>query len=314
MTGLLVRRLVITPPTLLVVSLLAFGMILLVPGDPAVTLAGPNATVAEIEATRRHLGLDEPVLVQYQDWLTAAVRGDFGESLFTGQAVRDALFQRLPATGSLTAGALLVTVAVGIPCGISASLGRGGVRDRVLSVGAALGVSMPSYFLGMLLILFFAIWSRLLPATSYVPFGEDPVEWARHLVLPSVALGLSGAAVVARQLRSSLVGVLDNDYIATAWAKGLRRPAVVGKHALKNAAIPVVTVLGGQVGALLSGAVIVEQVFGIPGLGQLAVEAVLQQDVPVIQGVVLFTALIVTVTYVVVDIAYGYLNPRVRVG
>jgi peptide/nickel transport system permease protein len=307
------RRLLVTVPIAFLVSLLVFAMVLLVPGDPAATLAGENATSEQIAETRERLGLDDPLLTQYGRWASSAVTGDLGQSLFSGQQVTEAVVQRLPATLSLTGGALVVAVLIGLPCGVLAATNRGRPVDRVLSLLAAGGVAMPNYFLGMLLILVFAVWNELLPATRYVPLDQDPVLWLRHLVLPAVTLGVVTGAVVTRQLRSSLIGVLQQDYVETARAKGLRSRAVVLKHALKNAAIPVVTVLGTQVAFLLGGSVIVEQVFGIPGIGQLAVNAVLQRDLPVIQGVVVLTTVIVLACNLVIDVAYGYLNPRVRV-
>jgi peptide/nickel transport system permease protein len=288
-------------------------MVLLVPGDPAATLAGENATSEEVAETRERLGLEDSLLTQYGRWLSGAVTGDLGQSLFSGQEVSEALAQRLPATLSLTAGALVVAVLVGVPSGVAAAANRGRAADRVLSVLAAAGVAMPNYFLGMLLILVFAIWNDVLPAASYVALEHDPLLWLRHLVLPSLTLGIMTGAVLMRQLRSSLIGVLQQDYIETARAKGLRSRVVVFKHALKNAAIPVVTVLGTQVAFLLGGSVIVEQVFGISGIGQLMVGAVLQRDLPVIQGVVVLTTGIVLACNLVIDVAYGYLNPRVRV-
>jgi peptide/nickel transport system permease protein len=313
MLQLIVRRLLIMIPVLFLVSLMVFSMLLLVPGDPAVTLAGENASPEQIEATRVRLGLDDPVLEQYGRWVSGVVQGDLGESLFSSQDVKDAIVQRLPATLSLAMGAIAISVLVGVPAGILAAIFRGRWVDRTVGLGAASALAMPNYFVAMLLILVFAIWNPWLPATSYVPFTEDPWLWFKHLILPWVTLGLASAAVITRQLRSSLIGVLGQDYVRTARAKGLRGRSVVLKHASKNAAIPVVTVLGTQVAFVLGGSVIVEQVFGIAGVGQLAVTSVLKRDLPIIQGVVVMTTLFVLFANLLVDIAYGYLNPKVRV-
>ncbi len=313
MLQLIVRRLLIMIPVLFLVSLMVFSMLLLVPGDPAVTLAGENASPEQIDATRTRLGLDDPVLEQYGRWVSGVVRGDLGESLFSSQDVKDAIVQRLPATLSLAMGAIAIAVLVGVPAGILAAIFRGRWVDRVVGVGAASALAMPNYFVAMLLILVFAIWNPWLPATSFVPFSESPWLWFQHLLLPWITLGLASAAVITRQLRSSLIGVLGQDYVRTARAKGLRGRSVVLKHASKNAAIPVVTVLGTQVAFVLGGSVIVEQVFGIAGVGQLAVTSVLKRDLPIIQGVVVMTTLFVLFANLLVDITYGYLNPKVRV-
>ena len=313
MLQLIVRRLLIMIPVLFLVSLMVFSMILLVPGDPAVTLAGENATEEQIDATRTRLGLDDPVLEQYGRWVGNALQGDLGTSLFSSQKVTSAITQRLPVTLSLAFGAIAISLIIGIPAGILAAVFRGRWPDRFLGLGAAAAISMPNYFLGMLFILVFAIWNSILPATSYVAFTEDPWLWFQHLLLPWLTLGLVSAAVITRQLRSSLIGVLGQDYVRTARAKGLRSHSVILKHSIKNAAIPVVTVVGTQIAFALGGSVIVEQVFGLTGVGQLAVTSVLKRDLPVIQGVVVMFTLIVLFCNLLVDLAYGYLNPKVRV-
>jgi peptide/nickel transport system permease protein len=313
MGQLIARRLLIMIPVLFLVSILVFGMLSLVPGDAATTLAGENASAARIAATRAKLGLDDPTVVQYGRWVSHAVRGDFGTSLFSRQEVTSAIMQRMPATLSLAIGAIVISLLLGIPGGILAATFRGRWPDKVIGLFAASALAMPNYFIAMLLVLLFAIHNPWLPATSYAPIADGVWPWFEHLLLPWITLGLASAAVITRQLRSSLIGTLGQDYVRTARAKGLRSPAVVLKHASKNAAIPVVTVLGTQVALVLGGSVIVEQVFGIPGVGQLAVTAVVKRDLPVIQGVVVMTTLIVLVANLLVDLTYGYLNPRVRV-
>lgn len=311
---LILRRLVITIPVLLLVSVMVFGMVYLVPGDPAATLAGEFASEDQIAQTRERLGLDDPMIEQYGRWVGDAVTGDFGASLFSSQRVTDALTQRMPVTVSVALGGIFFGLLFGVPVGILAAVFRGRLPDRLLGLGSALGLSMPNYFVGMLLILMFAIWNQVLPATGYVGITESPWEWFRHLLLPWITIGVSTGAVLARQLRSSLIGALGQDYVRTARAKGLRSRRVVLKHASKNAAIPVVTVLGAQISFALGGSVIIETVFGMQGVGQLISQAVFRRDVPVIQGVVIMFALIVVVVNLIVDLAYGYLNPKVRVG
>lgn len=313
MLQIIVRRILITIPVVILVSMIVFSLLLLVPGDPAITIAGDGATQEAIDATRERLGLNDPVIVQYWHWLTGAVQGDLGSSLFSSQQVTSAILQRLPATLSLTGGALAVSLLVGVPAGILTAVYRGSWFDRTLSVGVAGGLAMPNYFFGMLLILFFAIWNTWLPASGYVGFSESPIEWARHLLLPWITLGVSSAAVITRQLRSSMIGVLSEDYVRTARSKGLRNRAIYLKHSAKNASVPVVTVVGGQVAFALGGAVVVEQVFGIAGIGRLVVNAVFTRDIPLVQGIVVMFTIIVLITNLLVDILYGYFNPKVRV-
>jgi peptide/nickel transport system permease protein len=313
MLQLILRRILIMIPVLFLVSVMVFSLILLVPGDPAVTLSGENATQEQIAATRERLGLDDPVLVQYGRWVSHAVRGDLGKSLYSGQDVTNLIMQRMPVTLSLAAGAIVLSLLIGIPAGLLSALHRGRWADRAFGLGAASALAMPNYFVAMLLILFFAIWHRWLPATGFVAFSQDPWEWAKHLLLPWITLGIASGAVITRQLRSSMIGVLGQDYVRTARAKGLRSRSVILKHSTKNAAIPVVTVLGTQVAFLLGGSVIIERVFAMAGVGELAITAVLQRDMPIIQGVVVMTTVIVLVANLLVDVAYGYLNPKVRV-
>lgn len=312
MTRLIVRRLVAMVPLLFIVSLMVFSLVLLIPGDPAITIAGDNATEQQIEETRERLGLNDPVVVQYGRWAGGLLQGDLGTSLFSSRSVGSAIVERLPVTLSLTFLAVTVGLLIALPAGMLAGTRSGSLRDRVATLIASLGVAVPNFWLGLMLLLVFAIWNPWLPATGYVPFEVDAARWLRHLALPAITLGAAAAAEVTRQLRSSLVDVMAQDYVRTARAKGLRGPKVVGKHALKNAAIPVVTVLGLQVNYLLGGTIIVEQVFGLPGLGQLVIGAVLERDLPMIQGVVVVAVLVAVFTNLVVDLSYGYFNPRVR--
>jgi peptide/nickel transport system permease protein len=314
MLRFIVRRFLATLLIVFLVSIAVFSLTLLIPGDPAITISGESATPEQIERTRERLGLDEPVLAQYWDWMSGVLQGDLGTSLFSSLEVSTAIAQRFPATLSIALGAAIVTLILSIPAGVLAAVNVRRLPDTIVTFFASLGVAMPSFWVGLLLILVFAIWTDLLPAVGYVSFSESPLEWARHLILPSVALALVAASEMTRQLRGSLAEALSEDYVKMARSKGLPSRAVIGKHAMKNAALPVVTLFGMQLGFMLSGAVIVEQVFGIPGIGQLAIRAVLDRDIPMIQGVVLVSAVVVMLCNFAVDVIYGYLNPRLRVG
>jgi len=312
MRRLIARRLLATIPVLFLVSLLAFSLIQLVPGDPAVTLAGDSPTDDQIEAIRSQLGLDQPILQQYVTWVGSLLSGDFGESLFSSQPVTEAIAQRLPATLSITLGALVVAIVLGIPLGVVAGAQHGRWPDRVSSLLSSTSLAAPSYVVGLILIIVFATQLQILPPSGYIPLGEGFGPWLQHLILPSIALGLVPAAILARQLRSALVGVLALDYTRTAVAKGLPQRVVLLKHALRNAAIPGVTALGTQMAVVIGSTVVIEQIFGIQGLGALAYNAALQRDLPVIQGVVLVSALGVQVINLGVDVLYGWLNPKLR--
>lgn len=309
---LLGRRLLLMVPILLVVSFLVFGLVVAVPGDPAITLAGDNATPERIAEIRGQLGLDDPLVQQYGRWVGDVVRGDLGSSLFSGRPVATSIAERMPVTIGLATLSMIVALSISIPAGIIAATRRGRWPDRVATFLASAGLAMPSFFLGLVLVLVFALQLGWLPATGYVPFEVDPVRWLKHMILPAITLGAAAAAETTRQLRSSLSDVLQQDYIRTARAKGTRARSVIFRHAMKNAAVPVVTVLGFQVAFLLGGSVIVEQIFALPGLGGLAIRAVIDRDIPVIQGVVVFAAVLVMVVNLGVDLLYGWLNPKIR--
>lgn len=312
MLGLFLRRVLVSIPLLGVVSFLVFSLIVLVPGDPAVALAGPDPDAAQIEAVRERLGLNDPYLVQYWDWLSGVLQADLGDSLFTSQSVWSSITARLPATLSLAGLALLLAVVLGITVGSVAGLRPGTWIDRVATVTASVGVAVPYFWVGMILVLFLAIDNPLLPAVGYVPLTSDPVSWLQHLIIPATALALAPAAVIARQTRASVATVMSEDYVRTAKAKGLSPVRVVGKHALKNAALPVVTVFGIEANRLIGGTVVIEQLFALPGIGQLAYQAVFARDFPVVQGVVLVSAVMVLMINILVDVSYGYFNPRIR--
>ncbi|MEV0084555.1 ABC transporter permease [Saccharopolyspora sp. NPDC050642] len=273
-------------------------------GDPVKTLLPPDAT-AEQEATlRTSLGLDRPLLTQYLDFLWGLPRLDFGTSLFYDQPVREVLFERLPATLELAAGALAVTLLLAIPAGIIAALRRGKASDTGVMASVLIGQSTPPFWVGILLVLVFAVQLQVLPASGYGSFA--------HLVLPAITLAVYSVAVVARLLRSSLIEVLGSDFIRTARAKGLGPVGVVFSHGLRNASLPVVTVIGLEVGSLLGGAILTEQVFSWPGIGRLTVEAIANRDFPLVQATVLFFAATFVLVNLLVDLSYSLLDPRVR--
>jgi peptide/nickel transport system permease protein len=307
-----VRRLLGVIPVLLVVSFLAFSLVQLVPGDPAVVAAGDNASAELIEQTRERLGLDQPFFTQYAQWLGNLVTGDLGTSLFSSQPTWDSIVDRIPVTASLAILSLVWALVIGLTLGIAAGLRPGSWVDRGTTALATLGISMPSFWVGLLLVSLFSLRNPLFPATGYAPLSEGIGPWLSHLFLPSIALGAATAAEVARQARAGVLQVMEQDYIRTAEAKGLRRRVVVGKHALKNAAIPVVTVFGLQAAHLIGGAIVVEQVFGIPGLGTLALNSIIQRDFPLLQAFIIVTTVFVLVVNLLVDLSYGLFNPRVR--
>ena len=308
------RRVISTIPMLVLVGLITFLLIHITPGDPAAVVAGENASLEAIEDARRRLGLDQPFPIQFWRWLVAVLHGDLGTSFTSGKPVTELILDRMPITLSLTAGATLIGLFIAIPMGVFAATRRGSWLDRVTILGTSLGIAAPEFFIGLMLVLVIALQLGLLPATGYVPFTEDPVEYFLRLTLPSITLGLSVAAELARQVRGAMIEVLARDYIQTARAKGLSTLSIIVKHGLKNAAIPVVTVLGLQIRRLLGGTVIVEQIFAMNGVGSLAVRAVFLRDLPVLLGVALTTAIVVLLVNLIVDMSYSYFDPKVRAG
>jgi peptide/nickel transport system permease protein len=307
------RRLIATVPVLLAVSVVVFGLTVLIPGDPAVSLAGENPSPELIDRIRTELGLNEPLWRQYTSWLWDAIHLDLGQSFRSSQTVWDAIRPRLPVTISLTLVTLLLATVVGLAGGLIAGRRSGGLLDKTVTGMASLGVAIPHFWIGFILISVFAIQHRLLPPNGYVSISEGVWEWFKHLLLPSIALAAASAAEIARQSRASIIGCMGEDYVRTARSKGLPNRTVVGKHALKNAAVPIVTVIGLQFSRLIGGAVVVEQVFGLPGIGQLAFQSVAARDMPVVQGTVMVAAIMVILANLVVDLSYGFLNPKLRV-
>lgn len=312
MFAFLLRRLAVAVPMLVVVSFCVFSLIVLVPGDPAVALAGENPDPDQIQAVRDRLGLDDPFIVQFWHWFADAARGDLGESLFSSQSVAGAVLARLPTTLSLVGLSLVVALLLGVSVGVLAAMRPGSRVDRLATFGASLGVAVPYFWVGMLLVLLLAVNVPIFPAVGYTPLTENPWQWFLHLVLPATALGLAPAAVIARQTRAAMTGVLRADYVRTGVAKGLPPSRVVGQHALKNAAVPVVTAFGLEASRLIGGTVVIEQLFALPGLGSLAYNAVFARDFPMVQGVLLTVAAMVLLINLLVDLSYGYFNPRIR--
>ena len=307
------RRFLLAVPTFFLATIILFILMRVMPGDAAYIKAGGLESTPElVQKVRESLSLDDPVPVQYVDWLGDLARGDLGISLVAGESVWTLIKQRAPVTISLTIGAIGVAVLIALPLGIVSALRSGGIIDKVVSFLAALTIATPSFFLGLILVLVFALKNPWLPATGYVSFFESPFEWARHIVLPSIALGLLLAAELTRHLRGSLRDVLRRDYVRTAYSGGVPTRMIVVKHALPNAAIPVVTVLGLQLVALVGGTVIIEQVFGLPGLGNLMIKAVFDRDYPIIQSITVLTLLLAIIVSLVVDLTYSWLNPKVR--
>jgi peptide/nickel transport system permease protein len=314
MTAYILRRLLMLVPVLLVVGVVVFALVHLTPGDPAAVILGQNATGEQIEQLRDQLGLNDPLLVQFFRWFGGVLRLDFGESIFLGMPVTQAILDRAQPTVLLTLYALLIQITIGVPAGVIAAVRRDSILDRALMVVSISGAAIPTFFLGILLILFFAVGLRWLPSGGFVAITDDPVEHFKAMAMPAFALGFSSAGLLARLVRSSMLDVLREDYVRTAMAKGLRFRFVVVRHALRNALIPAITVVGGSVGALLGGAVVTEAVFTIPGMGRLVVQSIGRRDYPVIQGAVMTIAGIYVVVNLLVDILYVYVDPRVRYG
>ena len=306
------KRLTSSLALLTMVSAITFFMILLVPGDPAVTAAGQDATAEQIAATRERLGLDHSILVQFFHWFGNVLTGDLGTSLQGAGSVSQLIVDRFPATASLALLSIVLSVVIGVPAGVVAATHRGRAIDRIVTLVSSAGIAVPSFWLGLVLVIVFSLSTHLLPSSGYVPFTTNPAEWLRYIIMPAATLAAASTAEIARQVRGSMIDVLEQDYIRTATAKGMLPRTVLLKHALKNSGVPAMTMVGLQVTFLLGGSVIVEQIFGIPGIGALSITAVLQRDIPVIQGVVLVAALAVLIVNFFVDLSYRYFNPKVR--
>jgi peptide/nickel transport system permease protein len=300
----ILRRLMLLIPVMLGVAFIVFTIMYFTPGDPAALILGERAPAEEIAALRTQMGLDDPFIVQFFNFIFKAVQGDFGRSLVTKQPVAMEIFTRFPATMQLSAAAVLIAVLMGIPIGIISATKQYSVFDMVSMVIALIGVSMPNFWQGLMMILLFSITFRLLPSSGYGTLA--------HLVMPALTIGTSAAAVITRMTRSSMLEVVRQDYIRTARAKGLSERVVIHRHALKNALIPIITVIGLQFGFLLGGAVLTESIFSWPGVGRLMVNAIRSKDYPQVQGGVLLLALTFSIVNLAVDILYAYIDPRIK--
>jgi peptide/nickel transport system permease protein len=313
MRGFFLRKVGAAVIVVLLASVVVFAGTRALPGDPALVLAGEDRSPQALADIRAKYGLDDPLPVQYAAWLTHAVTGDFGESRRAGLSVGSTILERVPITLELAFLSILVALVLGIPAGVIAAVKRGSAADYASGSLALVGLSIPHFWLGLLLILVFAVQLQILPASGYVPFFEDPVENLRRMVMPALVLGTGVSAIVMRQMRSSMLDSLSADYVRTARAKGMSERQVVVGHAMRNSLLTVVTLVGVQLGALISGAVVTETIFVIPGFGRLTIEAVRQRDYALIQGVVFIAAAGYVIINLLVDVLYSYLNPRIRV-
>ena len=308
-----IKRLLLTIPVLLGVSILVFSVIHMAPGDPAAIMLGPLATKESIDKLHQELGLDRPLVVQYFAWMSKVVQLDFGRSVVLGREVFPEIWLRFKATMILTVASLSIAVLIGVTAGITSAVRQYSVFDAVSMLGALAGVSMPVFFTGIVLIIIFSMKLNLFPtAGMYSPAGGNTLDLLHHLILPAITLGTASAAVLARMTRSAMLETIRQDYIRTARSKGLAERTVIYVHALRNAAITIITVLGMQVGYQLGGAILTETVFSWPGIGMMMVRAIQVRDYPMVQGGVLFVAAVFVFVNILVDIAYAYLDPRIR--
>ncbi len=312
MLRFILKRVVATVPVMAVVALFVFSLLYIAPGDPAAVIAGDQASPADVERIRQGLGLDRPFLVRFGEWFWQILQGDLGTSIFTALPVSGMIAQRIEPTLSLMVVTLLLAVSVGVPIGVFAAWKAGSFLDRAIMGFAVLGFSVPVFVVGYLLAYVFAIQLSWLPAQGYTPISAGIRPWLENLILPAVALGLVYIALIARVTRATMLDVLSQDYVRTSRAKGLSEGPVLFVHALKNAAVPIVTVIGIGVALLIGGAVVTESVFAIPGLGRLTIDAILRRDYPVIQGVVLLFSFVYVLINLLVDLLYTVLDPRIR--
>jgi peptide/nickel transport system permease protein len=308
------RRLVLSVPILLLVSIMVFSLIHLIPGNPATVILGQEATPEAVAALEHELGLDRPLIVQYFTWLGNVLQGDLGRSLVDRSPVIEQIALRLPPTVELAIGAFLVALIIALPAGVLSATRRGGIVDYGSTLFALGGMSVPSFWLAMMFIILFAVKLQWLPASGYVPFFEDPRANLTAMLLPILATGIRESAVLTRMLRSSMLEVLHADYVRTARGKGLRERVVVMRHALRNALVPVVTSSGLIVAGLLGGLVITETIFSIPGFGKLIVDAIYQRDFVTVQGAILVSAVLVVLVNLIVDILLALIDPRIKLG
>jgi len=307
-----IRRILATIPVMAVVALFVFSLLYIAPGDPAAVIAGDQATPADVERIRQSLGLDRPFLVQFGDWVWNIVHANLGTSMFTGLPVTKMIAQRLEPTLSLMAVTLVFAISVAVPLGVVAAWRAGSLLDRAIMAFAVFGFSVPVFVVGYLLAYVFALELEWLPVQGYTPLSEGLWPWFSNLILPAIALGCVYIALIARITRAAMLEVLAQDYIRTARAKGIGQSGILFVHALKNASVPIVTVIGIGIALLIGGAVVTESVFVIPGLGRLTIDAILRRDYPVIQGVVVLFSFLYVLVNLLVDLVYTLLDPRIR--
>lgn len=312
MTVYVLRRIFALLPVLLVVAVVSFALVHLTPGDPAANILGDDATVEDLRLMREQLGLDRPLIVQFGSWAGSAVLGDLGRSIYTSRPVLQSILARLEPTLVLTVYSLLIAMIIGLLAGVISAVYRNSILDQTLLVTSLLGVSMPNFWLGINLILLFSVTWRLFPVAGYAPLNEGLLGTLHTLTLPALALGFSQSAIITRMTRTSMLEVLGQDYVRTARAKGLAPRTVIFVHALRNALVAVITVIGVVVTVLLSGSIVVESVFSLPGLGRLMIESVQRRDYPVIQGMILFVAAINVVVNLLIDLSYAVIDPRIE--
>ena len=312
MVSYILRRVLATMPVMAIVALLVFSLLYIAPGDPAAIIAGDQASPADVERIRQGLGLDRPFLVQFGTWLWRILHGDLGTSIFTNLPVSSLIAQRIEPTLSLMVLTLVLTIVVAVPLGVLAAWKAGSWVDRTIMAFAVFAFSLPVFVVGYVLAFVFALQFEWLPVQGYTPLAEGFWPWLQNLILPAIALGSVYIALIARITRASMLEVLQQDYIRTARAKGLDQHSILFVHALKNAAIPIVTVIGIGIALLIGGAVVTESVFAIPGLGRLTIDAILRRDYPVIQGIVLLFSFLYVLVNLMVDVAYTLVDPRIR--
>jgi peptide/nickel transport system permease protein len=312
MFAFIVRRIIATIPVMAFVALFVFSLLYIAPGDPAAVIAGDQATPADVERIRQGLGLDRPFLIRFGEWLFNVLRGDLGISIFTALPVTQLIAQRIEPTVSLMAVTLVLAILIAVPMGVIAAWKAGSWIDRAAMAVSVTGFSVPVFVVGYLLAYIFALQLDWLPVQGYTPLSQGVWPWFENLILPAITLGFVYIALIARITRASMLDVLQQDYIRTARSKGVAQPSILFVHALKNAAIPIVTVIGIGIALLIGGAVVTESVFAIPGLGRLTVDAILRRDYPVIQGVVLMFSFVYVLINLLVDLIYTLIDPRIR--
>ena len=319
MAYMILKKVLSIIPLLLLVSVILFVLINLLPGDAAMGMVTEGASEDYVNRVRAEMGLDKPPVTRYFDWLIGIFRGDLGKSLISNQLVSVKIAQRLPVTLEITFVAMVISILIAVPLGILSAVRRGSIFDTIGSFVSMLGIAMPPFWLGMLLVLLFSVTLNALPASGFVSFAQDPLQNLRCVIMPAaskrtvsgISIGVAFAATVMRQTRSALLEVMQQDYVTTAYAKGLKGRVVIWKHALRNALIPVVTVITMQIGRLIGGAVVTETVFALPGIGREIVDAILSRDYPVVMGMILVVAALVVVTNTLVDVLYILIDPRI---